>query len=111
MLIEGIDLEGEMEVTQEYEADDGATAATVGTVCILRQLACHTLGHWISLYCLLACQMTVETPPGNNQDSQGAGLGISVISFIPTLDAGVTVDTEGLGNIIITSDASTTVFP
>jgi hypothetical protein len=53
--------------------------------------------------------VTVETPPGNTEESGGYGLGVSVVSFIPTLDAFINVDTEGLGNAIITSDSSATV--
>jgi hypothetical protein len=54
--------------------------------------------------------VTVETAPGNTEESGGYGLGVSVVSFIPTLDAVVNVDTEGLGNVAITSDSSATVI-
>jgi hypothetical protein len=55
--------------------------------------------------------MTVETPPGNTEESGGYGLGLSIISFIPTLDTFINVETEGLGNAIITSDSSTVITP
>jgi hypothetical protein len=54
--------------------------------------------------------LTVETPPGNTEESGGYGLGLSIVSFIPTLDAFINVDTEGFGNAIITSDSSATVI-
>ena len=72
MVIEGIDVEVEMEVTQEYEANDGKTAVTVGTVCILRQLARPMLGHWISPYCvLLACSVDCRDAPRKYRGIRG----------------------------------------